>query len=119
MKPFLRWSATFLLISLLLNGMMVLQNRAALRLFRTAFPGRTAPNELDTEELQQWASMCEARFQNGPWRWLTVIYMFFHYPGIALNAMRDGNSVSTATMFIASLVAWIPIIALITKPWRG
>src|SRR5687768_13001587 len=118
MKSFLQWSAVYLLGSLILNGVMILQDRTARRLFQTEFPGRATSNELNSDELQQWTSTVETRFHSGPWRLLTIVYMFYHYPGIALNALRSGDSVSTATMFFASLLVWLPIIALITKPWK-
>ena len=119
MHSFLKGSSGYLIVSLILNGLIILQTRMRANLFRRKFPGRATASDLDDDETQRWAGLCEDRFESGPWRLITILFMFYHYPGIVLNAIRKGDSVPLTTKFLAAAAIWMPIIALITKPWKG
>ena len=105
-------SASYLAVSLCLLAMMWALGIKRKKMY-ASFLGQRKTDEISEEEIGRWNEIQDTSFNQGPWRTVALISMFYHYPGLIVHAFLRIRQLNGFVMFGVSGFSWIGLIYML------
>jgi hypothetical protein len=95
---------------------MLLMGAARRKAFAARFGDRARIEDFPEHQAREWQELHENQFNSGVWRFVSLVFMLYHYPGLIVSALFRRNVLHPAVMFLTSAIVWIGLLFLLLRP---